>query len=328
MARSLIVTVTLNTAVDRMLSVDGLAIGAHVQARLLHRIPAGKGINVSRALARLGCSSRAAGFVGAGEHEWFNELLRRSGSAMIQPHLTPVDGQTRENITLIDMKSSADLHVRGSGFVVGEAQLLRLAADLARMATPETLFVFSGSMPPGLSPDDFGHLLSDLSKTGAQIVVDTGGETLRTLFGASAPWRLRPWLVKPNAAELSQCLDEPLAEDLPTLAAQAASLRDRATWIAATAGAAGAVLVGPAKRWLATRQPGCDEPPKVSTVGCGDCFLAGLLAGWPQGPVAALRQAVAVGSANAAVAGAAEFDVNLAHSLAAAIAIAVSEHVG
>jgi 1-phosphofructokinase len=330
MADCRVITVTLHTAVDRVLEVERLAPGAHVRARRLGRYPAGKGVNVSRALATLGIASIATGFVGRDEKDWFEADLGRGG--LIMPRLLAVDGPTRENITLLarDAKSPAkspanfpaDLHVREDGFDVTRQQVQCLIELLDQTAGRDDVVVFSGSLPPGMSPDDLLACVATLARRGIRVALDTGGTTLRHVLRHTADAGTRMWLIKPNATELAECLDTTAAANPAAVANQAMRLMTQADWIAATAGREGAALAGQGGMWI-----GCvtDMPQTaVNTVGCGDCFLAGLLAGLLTGlltgleadaPRHALRQALAVAAANTAAPGAADFDPALAAAL-------------
>ncbi len=325
MADTAVITVTLNTAIDRVLEVDGLSAGAHVGARRLGRYAAGKGVNVSRALAKLGVTSVAVGFVGREEKDWFETQLRRTGDGCVMPRLLAVAGPTRENITLLAPHDHppTDLHVREAGYEVRREDVQRLSDMLDQTVRPGDVVVFSGSLPTGVRADDLARWVSVLGHRGARVVLDSDGTILRqVLFGAAAD-SARPWLVKPNGAELAACLDTTAARDLTHLAAQARQLSGRATWIAATAGAQGAVVVGDGGVWTGRlRGPFAASRHQVlNTVGCGDCFLAGLLAGLLRGESGsaaggaaaradgALRQALAVAAANTLGPGAADFDI-------------------
>lgn len=344
-----IITVTLNTAVDRVLRVDGLTLGGHVEAERLRRLPAGKGINVSRALARLGCSSLATGFVGRDEWGWFETFLHAPaeghtedrgadhGTGRITSRLIPVNGQTRENITLLDAATGCDTHLRERGFAVAESDwraLVDALRTLVRGIRPGVCVVFSGSLPPGVAADQVATLAHDLGEAKARVVVDTGGLALRALLDATPSMDSDPglWLVKPNAAELAACLEVAPAHDLNGLADQAAALHGRLggrSWIAATAGELGSVLLAPDGRHWRARPPK-QRPRAVSSVGCGDCFLAGLLQGlvrpgagdlddvaWSDDAAAsAVRWAMAAAIANTAGAGAADFDPAVVQGLA------------
>lgn len=322
MSDTAVITVTLNTAIDRVLEVDHVAAGAHVQGRRLGRHAAGKGVNVSRALAKLGMASVATGFVGREEKAWFEADLRQGSEGRIMPRLLEVDGPTRENITLLARGANppADLHVREAGFEVARGDVQRLSELLDQLARPGDVVVFSGSLPRGVREDDLAEWVCMLALRGSRVALDTGGTTLRQVLSRAMRSHVRLWLVKPNAAELAACLGTSAARDLTRLAEQASELAGGVTWVAATAGALGAVLTGEGGMWIGRPTAARDARPVVNTVGCGDCFLAGLLTKLPaeardtavgrarDRAAEALRQALAVAAANTLGPGAADFD--------------------
>ena len=92
----MIVTVTLNPAVDKALEVPGFAVGAHARALVKSLLPAGKGVNVARGVARLGGRAEATGFIGRNEERMFVESLAQEG---VPAEFCAVSGLTRTNTT-------------------------------------------------------------------------------------------------------------------------------------------------------------------------------------------------------------------------------------
>ncbi len=129
-----IVTVTLNTALDRVLNVENFAIGEHLPAEEVSRFPAGKGINLSRGLARLGRDSIATGFVGNEESSQFEQVLKRSTPGRAVSQLLSVRGQTRENITILDPLNHTDTHIRTAGCEITRQDVQRIVSKLGLLA--------------------------------------------------------------------------------------------------------------------------------------------------------------------------------------------------
>lgn len=334
-----IITVTLNTAIDRVIEVPGLAIGGHIQGRPLRRYPAGKGINVSRALARLGRASVATGFVGRGEQEWFAHALAGDGPGTVTTQLIQVDGVTRENLTLVDPETARDLHVRTPGYSVDHNALAALSQRLGELAGPDSVMAFCGSLPREMAAEDLVHLLAAAGERNASIAVDLDGQVLARLFGsasftgpcasnsgAGAPGTARPWLAKPNRRELLDWIGPPRHADVdgsavPTadeaLAAAAEALAGQIPWLAVSLGGQGAWLLAEGEFW-AGRIDLDDQEKVANTVGCGDCMVAGLLdaraRGLGVGPT--LAHALACATANALSPGVAEFDARTVAALA------------
>ena len=301
-----VVTVTLNPAVDRVLEAPGFGIGKHVKARRIALYPAGKGINVSRVLATLGTRSVATGLVGRNELAMFEEHLERTGEGRVVCQLLIVRARTRDNTTIVDPVEDTETHVRDEGFQVQPEDVARIGSKLAMLARPGVMMAFCGSLPPGLEPGDFAAIVRRCRDLGARVVVDTSREALEALRGE------RLWMAKLNAAELETLAQRPTGTLEETIgAARALCTRTGGVvdHVVATRGADGAVLVGEghAMRGWVSVHPG----RIVSTVGCGDSLLAGMLSVLARSPdawEAALREGLAAATANACTREAGFFD--------------------
>jgi len=284
-----LITVTPNTSVDRTLEVPGLTLGAHLQGRLVRLRPGGKGVNVAQCLAALGVPSVVTGFVGAAELPLFRESFAGSPVAV---ELVPVAAPTRTCTTLLDPERGTDTHIREQGAGVTATEIRALRARLEGLASPDALVVLCGSLPPGMSGDHLEALLAACRARGAQVAADLNGSALPRALAA------RPLLIKPNVEELGECLGCDLAEASGAELLEAArSLLDRVGTVLLTRGRRGALAVSPARALACT----VAIPQARNTVGCGDAFLAGYLAGVVRGaPMEdALRLAVACGAAQA-----------------------------
>jgi len=284
-----ILTVTLNTAIDRTLEVPGFAVGGHVRGRLIRVQPAGKGVNVSRSLAALGVPSRATGFVGQREILFFEETFARSP---VSPTFVSIPSPTRTNTTILDPEAGTDTHIRELGPTIEPAALEVLRTRLRELVGPGTLAVFCGSLPPGVGCGELAALVQLCRAHGAELLADLNGPHLAAAVEAGAR------IVKPNVAELGELLDRQLApESEPDLLDAASTLLGKVQTVLVTRGALGALAVS-TKQTLACRVE--IEKPR-NTVGCGDAFLAGYLAGlWRNQDLAdRLRLATACGAAAA-----------------------------
>jgi len=261
-----VITVSLNPAIDRVLEVAGFTIGAHQKGRQLARTPAGKAVNVSRALAVLGVPSIATGFVGRHELEQFEQQLDAMGA---QSQLLAVDGTTRENITIVDPVAKQETHIRDVGFELTGQDLDRLAHKLDLIVRPATVVIFSGSVPPGMTPAQFAELVQHCIDKQAHVAVDTSGEPLRLVAGK------RLWLAKPNLNELAEMLDRPIQGDEQIIDAGRQLSKHIRCLIVSCGSAGGYVFTGGS----ALLGQVTVEPERIkSTVGCGDCLLAGFVA--------------------------------------------------
>jgi len=285
----MLVTVTLNTTIDRTLEAPDFEVGKTLQARAVARSLSGKGVNVSRCLSDLGFASTVTGFVGQFEEGLYEASVK--GTTITLDFVT-VEGHTRSNTTIIDPVRKSETHLREEGFEVTAEEKLRLSQKLIHLAEQHRNFLFAGSLPPGLSPREFASLLLSLKEWGPRVMADTSGEALLEAVGAE------PFLIKPNESELAEITGKPVSSTKELLAA-ATPLLDRIEYIIVTRGRGGAVLVSHDGLYGGIAAL---EPERVkSTVGCGDALLAGFLSGLLSGTdmAEALRRGVAAGAANA-----------------------------
>jgi 1-phosphofructokinase family hexose kinase len=281
------VTVTLNTAIDCVIEVPGFTVGAHQVGRRMLRTPAGKGINVARTLAALGHSCVAAGFVGRDDLDYFETELDEH---RVQPQLLAIDGQTRENVTLIDPENATETHVRDAGFAVTADDVQRLERKLALLAHDGVLVAFCGSLPRNIAAGEFARLVDICLERQALVAVDTEGPVLQAV-------RDRPlWAVKPNREELAAFMGEVTASD-DDLIRVGRALGQTVARVIVSCGAAGGYLF--ADGGVSRGQVEVDPKKVVSTVGCGDTLLAAFVAAQMEGhdAVEAYRRALAAATA-------------------------------
>jgi 1-phosphofructokinase family hexose kinase len=309
---SRIITVTLNPTIDRIIEVPGLHIGGHLRGRFRTRLPAGKAINVSRALAGLGCGNIAAGWVGQDALGLFTDELKKIN---VQPRFTPIRAMTRENITIIDPDHHIETHIRDAGPLVTPQDIDRLQTDLKQLAEENAadnktvLFVFTGSLAPGLSIDQYLRLKETCCRTGGHVAIDAYGPALQSVIHRN------PWLIKPNLPELAELMNTDVEDDQSVIAA-GRQLNRTIPVVLITMGERGAYCFNGPQQFFGKVHVNKDQ--LVSTVGCGDTFLAGFLATLCQTgrePGEALKQGLAAASASAMTETPATFEKAIVDSL-------------
>jgi 1-phosphofructokinase len=295
-----VVTLTANPSLDRTLSLPGsLNRGGVVRLGPSDTEPGGKGVNVARALAAAGCDVVCV--LPAADDDPIVGLLRARG---LRISTVPVDAPVRTNYTLAEPDGTTT-KLNEPGVALGEDTRAALTDALCRQAAGAAWVVLSGSLPPGTPADWYAALVDRLRATGARIAVDTSEAPLRALLASGRD--SAPDLLKPNGEELAQltgAAEEGVVGDGEWTADALSVLHRRGVGeVLLTLGAHGAVLSTAHGTWRAT-------PPAVavrSTVGAGDCSLAGYLladlAGAP--PAERLRTATAYGSAAVSLPGSA-----------------------
>jgi 1-phosphofructokinase len=282
----MVVTVTLNPALDRTLTVPRIAFGEVMRATAVHIDWGGKGFNVSRTLRALGAESVAMGFVGGATGQ---VLARGLASLGIATDFVHIAGETRTNVVIADAERYVKANEAGP-----TVQAEEVAAFLDRVrgrVAPGDIWVFSGSLPPGAPLDLYARLIDVVQAGGARALLDTSGEPLR--LGCEAV----PYLVKPNLAEAQEATGRAVARDGDALAAAGFFLRQGVELAALSFGADGLLLASAQRAILA-------RPPRVrvrNPVGAGDALLAGIAWALERGaPLEEMvRWGVACGTASA-----------------------------
>jgi len=280
----LIYTVTLNPALDRTLYVESLSPGQTTRIRHEERYAGGKGIDVSRALREMGSDNVALGLVGGfGGKELEGRLLL----AGVACRFTHIANETRTNIIIQDEPSGAETALLARGPEVQPSELMDFL-DVLEKSPDMSLLVISGSLPPGLTPEVYSRMITIGNERGARVVLDTAGDALRQSI------RARPAVIKPNRFELADLAGKALP-DVRAISEYSTSLLDWVETVLVSMGPEGIVMV-------TRHQILHARPPKVavkSSVGAGDCAVAGFVHGLAIGETAAeaLRRGVAAGSA-------------------------------
>ncbi|MFM9959104.1 MAG: PfkB family carbohydrate kinase [Phycisphaerales bacterium] len=295
-----LLTITLNPTIDRVvgeeLPDDGILFAA------------GKGVNVSRALARLGVPSTAIVLCPDADHAFFADALAKLGPGKVEFVPIPVAGRVRRRVTdAMTPEEPYSLHepeedetgayeIEASG-----AEITQLGVQLLRQMSESpaaNLVAFCGSLPPGLNGPAFDGLLTVAMTAGAKVLVDSRGEA------ALAAARRPIWLWKGNREEVDE-----LPEDV----------RQQAELIAMTLGVGVSVGLN-GKMPLLANVSLPQTHPAIDDIGCGDACTAGLLASWSKNPGNLAQMAkwgVAAGTACAAAVGPGEIDPVLFKRLAA-----------
>ena len=188
----MIVTVTLNAALDVSYEADGLSWqSTRDVARVRHRA-GGRGVAVARVLHTFGHEVLAAGLAGGATGELIREDLGRSG---IPVAFTGIDRESRRVLEITDTASGRTMRLREPGPYVTTEELGRFAADYRRMLADATAVVLCGTLPMGLPPEIYGSLAAYAAEAGVPVILNAGGSSLR--YAASR----RPDLVVPDDAD-------------------------------------------------------------------------------------------------------------------------------
>ncbi|MBW3624339.1 MAG: bifunctional hydroxymethylpyrimidine kinase/phosphomethylpyrimidine kinase, partial [Armatimonadetes bacterium] len=188
-------TITLNTALDRILILPRFRLGRRIVAEKAMTTVGGKGTVVSSLLRQMGRDTKAYGFMAGPNGHVMGALLDRTG---IPYEFIEAEGDTRVNTVIVDREMQNQTTVIAESLRVGEPHVQKIEALIRERATEATVWVFSGSLPPGAPPDLWARLITITRESGAMTVLDSSGEGLREGLAA------RPHVIKPNLPELEE----------------------------------------------------------------------------------------------------------------------------
>ena len=281
----MIITLTPNPSLDRAITIPELRRGEVIRATSSRVDPGGKGVNVARALAAQGADTVAVLPSGGPEGHMMEDLLDQAG---VRHATTPVDGSLRMNISVLEPDGTTT-KLNEPGPTLTEQTVAELLAATLASATPGGWVVGCGSLPPGAPVELYATLASSAHAAGLKVAIDSSGEPMTHAVAA------RPDLIKPNHEELEELVGRRLDTLADVREAAEGLVSDGIETVAVSLGGDGALLVA---QDVFVHANATITTPR-STVGAGDCMLAGLLHGLSRGvpPADALAAAVTWGAA-------------------------------
>jgi 1-phosphofructokinase/tagatose 6-phosphate kinase len=264
----MILTVTLNAAIDRTVAVPNFRLGHRHRAVESRTVAGGKGINVARALNRLGRPVIATGFAGGPTGSRLLEQLREEA---VLTDFTRIAAETRINMAVVDPTSGEQTEINERGPAVSPEEVEAFASRLRYLAAGASLCVLAGTLPPGAGNDLYARLVKDLNERGVPVILDSEGEAMLAGLRAGAA------IVTPNEREAEELVGQEFGDrrDLVHGLSELVRLGAQEAAITRPDGCMAAIGEGAEQRFVEVRTESLDP---VSTVGSGDAFLAGYAA--------------------------------------------------
>ena len=263
----MIITVTLNAAIDRTVAVPNFRLGRRHRAVEQTSMAGGKGVNVARALKSLGQPVIATGVAGGPNGTRIIEQLTEEA---ILNDFVRIREESRMSTAVVDPTSGEQTEINERGPLVTDAELELFVDKLLYLAKGAEICVFSGSLPRGVESDVYARLVGELRKLGVTTVLDSEGDAM--LLGT----RAEPTIVSPNELEAEELVGHEFSDDQDRLTGLHEIAELGAGEVIMTRASGCLALLGESERRLyrATLDP--LEP--ISAVGSGDAFLAGYVA--------------------------------------------------
>ena len=286
----MIITVTLNAAIDKSLSVPNFRLGRRHRTVEQTTMAGGKGVNIARTLKTLGQPVIATGFAGGPTGVRIVDQLTEES---ILSDFVRIREESRTNTAVLDPTNGEQTEVNERGPQVSARELELFREKLVYLAQGARMVVFAGSLPRGVESDCYAALIRELRKLPVEVLVDTDGEPLRQAV------RAEPTVVSPNLSEAEELVGHEFTDehDMIDGIRELGALGPREAIMTTSDGCFACLREGTGWQLLRARiEPGAVEP--IAAVGSGDAFLAGFVAARYGGapPDECLRFGVACGA--------------------------------
>ena len=266
----MILTVTLNAAIDKRYVVEGFRTGEVNRVKECTYVPGGKGLNVSKPASIYGAEVVATGFAGGHAGAYIEDALKPFG---IRSAFYHVDAESRSCINIWDEVNQVQTEFLEPGFTLTEEDFAGFEAKFRQLVQEAKVVAMSGSVPKGLDGTAYQRLVKIVKDAGIPVILDTSGKLLE--MGIEAI----PTMIKPNIDEI-RMLTGKRCDDISEIIEAARAIHERGVKIVAVSlGADGSLAVGDDGIFRA-RGPKIDA---VNTVGCGDSMIAGFALGLSKG---------------------------------------------
>jgi 1-phosphofructokinase/tagatose 6-phosphate kinase len=289
----MIITVTLNTAIDKTLSVPNFRLGRRHRTVEQTTMPGGKGVNVARVLKALGQPVIATGLTGGATG---TRIVDQLTQVSVLSDFVRIREESRTNTAVIDPTTGEQTEINERGPKVTEQEVELFVDKLLYLAKGASMCVFAGSLPRDVDTDIYAKLIRDLRRLGVLTIVDTDGDPLRRAV------RAEPDVISPNVLEAEELVGHEFNDDDDDWAIAVREMCEL--------GAHEAIMTTPDGCFGRVRPADVSEPvmyrvklgsPALeprATIGSGDAFLAGYVAARYTGKPAAecLAYGVACGA--------------------------------
>lgn len=284
----MILTVTLNAAIDKRYVVEDFKMGEVNRVRECSYVPGGKGLNVSKPAAIYGAEVVATGFVGGHAGNYIEEALRPFG---IKGDFYHVEAESRSCINIWDEVNRVQTEFLEPGFTLTEEDFQGFENKFKELVKEADVVSMSGSVPKGLDGTAYQRLVRIAKEAGKPVILDTSGKLLEMGIEAA------PTLIKPNIDEIRMLTGKD-CDDVQDIIEAATAIHAKGVEIVVVSlGSDGSLAVGEEGVFRA-KVPRIDA---VNTVGCGDSMIAGFALGLSEGLTLeeTLRRASAISAASA-----------------------------
>ncbi len=305
----MIITVTLNAAIDRTLAVPNFQRGQRHRASQGLTLAGGKGINVARALKRLDVPVVATGLAGG---RTGTRIVEELTSEAILNDFVRIADESRTSTAVVDPTAASYTEINEWGPHVEPDELEHLREKLRYLSSGADFVVFAGTLPRGVAEDFYAEEMRELNRRGIRTVLDSEGEPLR--LGIEA----EPFIVSPNQVEAEALVGQEFT-DTDDFVIALDDIAEQGARNVLISYETGCYALLREERQVRRFRADCERIEAISAVGAGDVLLAAFIAARAAGRGAeeSLRAAVSAGAASTLEVGAGRFEPREAGRLAA-----------
>lgn len=260
---SAIVTVTLNPAVDKTVTIGHLQVGGLNRAKNVRIDPGGKGINVAKVLKKFGLNVITTGFIGGYIGQ---QMLKQLEREYIQGSFMEVAGETRINIKIVDEEAQETTELNEPGLFITSEVLNEFNQRLSELLNQADILVLGGSLPPGVPVDIYKEYIRMANIKGVKTILDADGLALEEGIKGI------PFAIKPNIHELEKLLGKELSNNHDIVMAGKTLINEGISLVIVSMGEKGSIILDNKEVYQVT--PFSITPQ--STVGAGDSMVAAL----------------------------------------------------
>lgn len=263
----MILTVTLNPAVDISYKLDRFSIDTVNRVEDVSKTAGGKGLNVARVLKQLGEHAGASGFLGGSLGGFIRTQIESLG---IEDYFVEIDGETRNCIAVIHEGKQTE--VLESGPIISEDEATLFLKKFTEYVAQVKIVTISGSLPKGLPSNFYVKLLEIAHTYDTPVLLDTNGALLKSALHSEQ----KPYLIKPNEEEFADLLGKTSVNEIQIKEALTSPMFAGIPWIAVTLGAEGAIV----KHDHTIYKVKAPKITAINPVGSGDSVIAGFASGF------------------------------------------------
>ena len=257
-------TITLNPSIDQRILVDRLDMDDTNRAKSIVEAAGGKGINVSKVVRELGGQTRAYALLGGLMGKYLRELAKKLDFPMT---VLPINGHTRINMVLTDLKNHTQTRISAPGPMVSATELRKFLKLLQQVRPRPDFWALGGSLSPGMKAATYRDFIWALQKKGTPCILDTDNEALRLGVQAS------PFMIKPNEHEMERLCGKRLSSLPDYLTVAESFVRRGIRLVVVSLAAKGVLFVTRREAFHASALPVVVH----SKVGAGDSLIGGIV---------------------------------------------------